>query len=58
MEKYYDHRTGREYTRTETSLSSSNYLKTDSERLRLPKWVEFVDFYLAKFEREKQEAGK
>ena len=58
MGKYYDHLTGKEYTRTESSLSSSEYLKGESESFKLPKWVELIDFYISKFEKEKQEAER
>ena len=58
MEKYYDHRPGKEYTKIESFLSSSEYLKGESEIFKLPKWVELIDFYISKFENEKQEAEK
>jgi hypothetical protein len=59
MEKYYDHRTGKEYTRTESSLNySEGSTIRESEKLELPTWVKVIDFYLSQFDKKKQEAAK
>lgn len=60
MEKYYDHRTGKEYTRTESFLNySEGSIIKEREKLELPTWVKVIDFYLSQFDKKKyQEAAK
>lgn len=58
MEEYCGREKGKDYTRIETSLNSSECSTRESEKPQLPNWVKVIDFYLTKHDKENQEAGK